>query len=282
MLKRFFISVALAFALTGASRSEETFKPLRVLLVAGGCCHDYEQQPLIISAGLAERLNVDVRVEALPEKAKNEFPIFKKEGWEKDFDVVIHHECNARVKNQEYVERILKVHRAGMPLVALHCAMHSFRGDRFREPLKPGDPDAGWFDILGLQSSAHGPKLPITLTVLDEKHPITLGMEGWTTGNEELYNNVHGPEGNFVNWRSAKPLIQGVQEAGDEPGKNRAVVAWTNLHGEKKTKVFGTTLGHFNETVSDARYLDLVARGLLWVTDRLGDDGKPKAGYGAK
>ena len=38
-----------------------------------------------------------------------------------------------------------------------------------------------------------------------------------------------------------------------------------------KTKVFGTTLGHNNETVADARYLDLVTRGLLWSVDKLND-----------
>ena len=36
-------------------------------------------------------------------------------------------------------------------------------------------------------------------------------------------------------------------------------------------KVFATTLGHNNETVADARYLDLVARGLLWSVGKLDD-----------
>ena len=44
---------------------------------------------------------------------------------------------------------------------------------------------------------------------------------------------------------------------------------------------FSTTLGHNNETVADDRYLDLVARGVLWAVDKIDADGKPKAGYGA-
>ena len=48
------------------------------------------------------------------------------------------------------------------------------------------------------------------------------------------------------------------------------VVAWTNEYG--KSRVFSTTLGHNNATVGDARYLDLVARGLLWSCDKLNDD----------
>ena len=46
------------------------------------------------------------------------------------------------------------------------------------------------------------------------------------------------------------------------------VVVWTNLYNEK-TRVFGTTLGHNNETVADPRYLDLITRGLLWSVDKL-------------
>jgi type 1 glutamine amidotransferase len=57
-------------------------------------------------------------------------------------------------------------------------------------------------------------------------------------------------------------------------------MGWTNSYGPKKTRVFGFTLGHNNETVADPRYLDIVARAVLWSADKLTDDGKPKAGYG--
>ena len=55
---------------------------------------------------------------------------------------------------------------------------------------------------------------------------------------------------------------------------------WTNEFGAKKTRIFSTTLGHNNDTVADARYLDMVTRGVLWAAGKLGDDGKPMAGYG--
>jgi len=54
---------------------------------------------------------------------------------------------------------------------------------------------------------------------------------------------------------------------------------WTNLY-QGKTRVFSTTLGHNNETVSDDKYLNLVTRGVLWATGHLNDDGTPAAGYG--
>jgi type 1 glutamine amidotransferase len=59
-----------------------------------------------------------------------------------------------------------------------------------------------------------------------------------------------------------------------------AIVTWTNEYGPKKTRVFSTTLGHNNATVEDSRYLDLVARGVLWATGKLRDDGTPAPGYG--
>ena len=57
-------------------------------------------------------------------------------------------------------------------------------------------------------------------------------------------------------------------------------MAWTNTFG--KAKVFVTTLGHTNRTMSDPAYLDLVTRGLLWTLDKLEADGTPAAGYKAK
>jgi type 1 glutamine amidotransferase len=57
---------------------------------------------------------------------------------------------------------------------------------------------------------------------------------------------------------------------------------WVNEYGEKKSRVFGTTIGHHNETMLEDTYLDLVTRGLLWASGKLDDDGKPVAGYEAK
>jgi type 1 glutamine amidotransferase len=57
------------------------------------------------------------------------------------------------------------------------------------------------------------------------------------------------------------------------------VDVWTNLY-QGKTRVFSTTLGHNNDTVSDDKYLNLVTRGVLWATGHLNDDGTPAKGYG--
>ena len=88
--------------------------------------------------------------------------------------------------------------------------------------------------------------------------------------NEELYNNVQV-------FPTAKGLAKGFQHQKERKrGKNvipaqdaEAVVVWTNLYHE--SRVFSTTIGHYDETVSDDRYLDLVTRGLLWSCKKLND-----------
>ena len=76
-------------------------------------------------------------------------------------------------------------------------------------------------------------------------------------------------------WPNCVPLGKGI---GVEKAEH--VCIWANTYG--KARVFGTSLGHGNETVGDAVYLDLVSRGLLWACNKLDENGKPQAGYGSK
>jgi type 1 glutamine amidotransferase len=159
-----------------------------------------------------------------------------------------------------------------LPAVNLHCAMHSYRFGDYGRPLAVDADNARWFRFLGLQSSGHGPQAPVQITFTDASHPITRGLVGWTTGPEELYNNLA--------LLGARPLAVGRQ---DDQGRTiEAVVAWVHEFGPRKTRVFGTTLGHNNATVADTRHLDLIARAVLWATGKLADDGRPVDGYTKK
>jgi putative membrane-bound dehydrogenase-like protein len=179
------------------------------------------------------------------------FPLYDKAGWAKGYDAIIHDECAAGVKDLPLVQNIIKAHET-VPAVNLHCAMHCYR---------TGTDD--WFKYLGLQSSAHNWQKPVAIHFTDAAHPITKGLTDWTTINEELYNNVK--------MRGGKPLATGTQSQKSKDGEApvESVVAWTNEYGPNKTRIFSTTIGHNNETVADARYLDLVTRGLLWSCDKL-------------
>lgn len=242
-------------------------KPLRALLVIGGCCHDYAKQKEILKNGLEARAHVTVDILYTPDSGtRYRFPEYENPEWAKNYDVVIHDECTADVKDAAFVENIVAAHRDGVPAVNLHCAMHSYRVGTFNKPVEAGSPDALWFEFLGVQSSGHGPQEPISVAFTDPAHPVTKGLNNWTTAKEELYNN-------HTVFPTAHVLARGTQ------GKDEAVVAWTNHYGPNKTRVFSTTLGHNNETVADDRFLNLVARGLLWATGKLNDDGTPAAGY---
>ena len=252
----------------GQAKTAATVKPLKVLLVTGGCCHDYKHQKDILKEGLEARANVIVdQMHSDDSTTKCKFDQYTKADWADGYDVVIHDECSADITDLEYVRNILGAHRKGIPAVALHCAMHSYRvSPDFKSPTVSRDSEAGmWFDFLGLQSIAHGAQKPISLTFLPTENPITKGMTDWVTIKEELYNNIQIFDG-------TTPLVRGKQDAGNKVGVNDTVVAWTNLYGPKKTRVFSTTLGHNNETVGDDRYLQLVTRGMLWACDKLNDD----------
>ena len=238
-----------ALLVVAADLRAET-KPLKALLIAGGCCHDYKGQHEALFKGIQARSNVQVDVYWTDDASTNPpFPLFESPDWAKGYDVIIHDECAASNKDVAVIQRILAVHRT-IPAVHLHCAMHSFRNGTDL-----------WFKHLGLKSTSHGPQAPIAISFVDESHPITKGLSNWTTIKEELYNNAA--------MHDAKALATGTQNF-NRNGKTveaKAVVAWTN---EKQgARSFSTTLGHNTATVSDDRYLDLVTRGLLWSCDKL-------------
>jgi putative membrane-bound dehydrogenase-like protein len=245
----------LLLALSALSlRAADAPKPLRALLIAGGCCHDYKSQKEILKKGIEARANIQVDIVYSEDTStKARFDIYEKPDWAKGYDVIIHDECSADVKDMPYVQNILNAHKE-IPAVNLHCAMHCYRTG-------PDD----WFKFIGIQSSAHGPQEPISLHFVDADHPITKGMTDWTTIREELYNNIKI-------FDTAHALARGKQTVKQKDGTSKDVeyvVAWINQYGN--SRVFSTTIGHNNETVRDERYLALVTRGLLWACGKLND-----------
>jgi type 1 glutamine amidotransferase len=257
-----FAAIAAAAAMIEPGRAAPVLdaKPIRALLVIGGCCHDYKKQQELLTKGISARANVQWAVAYDHDTTtKHLNPVYENVDWAKGFDVIVHDECSADVKDEKIVERILKPHKEGLPAVVLHCGMHCYRTEGFPK-------STPWFDFTGLATTGHGPQAPIDIRYIDSESPITKNLKGWKTINEELYNNSSGKL-----LDTAQPLAKGKQTFKTKDGRDRteeSVVVWTNAyHG--KTRVFATTLGHQNETVADPRYLDLVARGLLWSVGKL-------------
>jgi type 1 glutamine amidotransferase len=248
---------------TGTARAEDNAMGVRALLVVGGCCHDYARQKDILTQGISARANVVWTIAYDPDTTtKHKNPVYDNPEWAKNFDVIVHDECSSDVKDMEVIDRILKPHREGLPAVVLHCGMHCYRSEGWPKVVTP------WFELTGLETTGHGPQLPIAIKFTDTQAAITKGLRDWTTVNEELYNNFTGKL-----LDTAHALARGTQQVKSRDGKKASddnIVVWTNTY-RGNTKVFATTIGHNNETVADPRYLDLVARGLLWSVDKLDD-----------
>ena len=245
-----------------AARGEEPARPIRALLVLGGCCHDYAKQKDIITKGISARANVEWTIAYDPDTGtKHLNPVYENEDWSKGYDVVVHDECCSDVKDLKIIDRILKPHREGLPGVVLHCGMHCYRSEGWPDKVTP------WFEFTGLETTGHDAQEPIAISFVDHSSPILKGASDWTTIHEELYNNIHG---NVLG--TAHVLARGKQtvKKGNREVMSDNALVWTNLFNGK-TRVFATTLGHNNETVADDRYLDLITRGLLWSLDKLDD-----------
>src|SRR4051812_1829614 len=238
---RAFLTLALAFAASHAFGASAP-KPLKALLVIGGCCHDYAAQKDILKDGLEKRLNIKIDIAYSADKTTSPaLPILGNADYAKGYDIVIHDECGADIKDPQLIAAVLAPHRAGLPGVNLHCAMHSYRVGPPATPAEAGSERAAWFEYLGIQSSAHGPKLPIVIDFSAGKNnAITRGFAEWTTGNEELYNNIQI-------FPTATALARGKQVVKEK--ENDFAVVWTNNY--RGARVFSTTIGHMNETVSD-------------------------------
>ena len=254
-------SVACLFAFA-APKPE--VKPLKVLMVCGGCCHDYDTQKLILGEGISARANVEFTVvhEEGPQGKKDKthkISIYEKDNWAEGFDVVLHNECFGGVEDVAFVERIAKAHFAGVPAVMLHCSTHSYRTAQTDE----------WRKCLGQTSMSHEKNRDLKVRNVAEDHPIMKDFpKEWLDPKDELYKNEKL-------WENFVPLATAF---GEDTQKDHHVI-WTNQYGD--ARVFGTTLGHGNETMQDPVYLDLVARGLLWACGKLDENGKPLPRYEA-
>jgi len=102
------------------------------------------------------------------------------------------------------------------------------------------------------------------------EHPVMKGFgKSWKTPKGELYEITKV-------WPKCTPLGQAY---GIRTKKNHPCI-WVNEYG--KARVFGTTIGHHNETMQTEQYISYVTRGLLWACGKLDDNGKPKPGYGPR
>lgn len=254
---------AFALLLVAASASvfaADTAKPIKALMVCGGCCHDYPNQKHIIEDGVKKRATVEFTIVHEGNDRTNRVSIYEKPNWWKGYDVIVHNECFGMITDDSFVENIAAAHKAGVPAVMLHCSTHSYRAAKT---------DA-WREVLGLRSMSHDTRRDMTVKNVKAEHPVMKGFPTeWPDAKDELYRN-----------EKVWPTVTALATSYSVESKKDHVVIWLNQTGD--ARVFATTLGHANETMQSDVFVDLVTRGLLWACDKLDDDGKPKKGYAAK
>lgn len=257
LMKSIALSAALLVVL--AVYASAATPPLKALMVTGGCCHDYENQKVILAKGIAARANVEwTIVHEGGTSRTHRVSLYENPHWAKGYDVVVHNECFGQVEDVAFVERIARPHHDGVPAVMLHCSTHSYRAAKTDE----------WRQALGQTSMSHEKNRDLLIKNLRPDHPVMRGFPAeWKNPKDELYKNEKI-------WPNTIPLAQ----AYGEDTKKDHMVIWVNTYGQGR--IFGTTLGHGNHTMEDPVYLDLVARGLLWACGKLDDNGKPMPGYG--
>jgi uncharacterized protein len=259
MIKTFVAAVVLAVS-SGALFGAEASKPIKALMVCGGCCHDYPKQKHILADGISARANVEFTIVHEGDDRTNRVSIYEKPNWWKGYDVIVHNECFGYVDDNKFIENIAAAHKAGVPGVMLHCSTHSYR---------MGKTDA-WRETLGMSSFSHEKRRDLDVKVMNADHPVMKGFPAqWHDVGDELYKNEKV-------WPHVTPLAK----AYGEDTKKDHVCIWLNTVGD--ARIFATTLGHSNETMNDEVFLGLVTRGLLWSCGKLDDSGKPLAGYEPK
>ena len=239
----------------------DAVKPLKALMITGGCCHDYTNQKRILSEGISARTPVewtivhDVQmVDGKDVAASREHlsSAYAKDGWAEGYDVVVHNECYGAMKDPAVLQRISKGHlEGGVPAVFLHCSMHSYR------MAAEGDANL-WRALIGAKSMYHEPGAVLTVKKAEGTHAV---MEGFpavftTPEKDELYilEKVHDSAVVLAHSYSEKLKVENP-------------VIWVNQVG--KIRTFSTSLGHPNSVMETPEYLNLVTRGMLWVCGRL-------------
>lgn len=257
IMKSFFPAIAVAalaslsvLAEKPAPKAEaaQVEKPLKALLITGGCCHNYEFQSKSLTLASAAEADIEWTVVNKGGKGTSaEIELYNDPNWSKDYDVVVHNECFAATKNMDYIKKIVDGHKGGTPAVVVHCAMHTYRS------IKNDD----WRKFLGVTSKHHEHQARYPVKTEQKDHPIMKGVPAdWVTPKDELYVIEK-------TWPNTTVLATSKSEKNQ---KSHPVI-WVNDFGG--TRVFGTTYGHSDATFSDPVFLSLLTRGILWSAGRL-------------
>jgi hypothetical protein len=269
-MKKFAALIVVGLILGASFARAADTPPLKAVMFVGGGFHDYKTMPKVLAADIEALANIRIDVKPVAD-APAMAAVFKDPKFADGYDLVIYDICFGESWKDGDYDGALDVARAGKPAVFIHCSAHTYRPPRStKDPLlaeREAIADAKWHALVGMDTRVHDKYEPFSTEKADKDQPIIKSFpDDWKTAGDEMYNTVKMMP-------TATPLLTAKSPAS---GKTHTV-AWINTFG--KAKVFGTTLGHDMKTGADPAYHKLLAYGMLWVCDKLGDDGKPLEGY---
>jgi uncharacterized protein len=220
---------------------------IQALVVSGGGYHDYPLQAKILMDVVSRAMPVDwtVAIQGGRGTTGNQ-AVVSRDDWAKGYDIVVHNQCFADTTDETLIKRITAAHRGGPPAIVIHCAMHTYRASA----------NDTWREFLGVTTRRHTRAFNIPVKIGAKDHPIMKGFkQDWITPVDELY---------VIDkfWPASTALASAVSPE----DRKEYPLAWVSDYGG--TRVFGTTLGHGNDTWIDPTFQDLLVRAFRWATNR--------------
>lgn len=240
--------IVVSFCLSCSSKIE---KPIKALLLTGGCCHNYDYQKKKIQEFTSKKINIEWEVLHEGEELKDyKQSVYGVDDWSSKYDVVVHNECFAKMKDDNFIKKAVQSHlKSDIGIVMLHCAMHTYKNaDEGKD---------AWTKLIGLESKKHDHQDNYIIKNIAPEHPIMKNFPNeWKAPKDELYI-IHKEYSTITPLANAKSF---------KDNENHTCI-WTNEIGDNK--IFGITFGHNNETLDSSEFQDVFTRGLLWSTGNL-------------
>jgi len=235
-----------------AAQGKKAAGPLKAMLVTGGCCHDYDAQKLIVTEGLSQRLGeIQWTIHQYNDKKDTRAAVYENPNWADGYDFIVHNECFGDMKDPALIRNIVDGHKkSAAAAILIHCSMHSYRNSEAADL---------WRELIGVTSTYHE-KAKRSLAVIptqegrDSKLVAALG-DGWNTPNGELYIIKQV-------WPGTTVLATAFSNEADA---DQPIIWRREFAG---VRVFGTTLGHHNETMRAQPWQEVVAAGTRWAIGR--------------
>jgi type 1 glutamine amidotransferase len=247
-----FLAAFINLKLKAQQKNDEKIKNKAVLVYTKngkGYVHDNIPSSIAAIQKLGRELNFNV-------DTTTDAGIFTDDNLKK-YDVIIFSNTNNDVFDTEQ-QRIafMRYIEAGGGFMGIHSASGTERSWK-------------WFKLmLGATFLRHPPFQPLTVHVLDPKHPATKNLPlKWETQDECYYFKEFNPDIKVLLFTD----LSQVREADD--GKNTKPDVFGNMypaswcHEFDGGKVWYTALGHSKEDYANPIYLAHITEGLKWLVD---------------